>query len=723
MSAIASWRTALRVARREARRAKGRSALVIVMIALPVLALSFAAVTYDMVTLTGAERADRTMGAADARIRWPGRDPVEQDVYGEYGATRMPEGLVIAGPGPGNQSPPTEADLIKQLPAGSTLLPVHRGVVDVRTATGIGTPNAVSIDAASPLAAGLVTVLRGRAPRSGTEVALTEPAAKRIGQGLDGTVTSADGKQQYHVVGIVEFPSSLNEFVVFAPLTGQLPEGLRHDQSWLVDTPAPVDWNQVRQLNQLGMVIASREVFIHPPPDPAIGMSDGTVIRSERELAVGVIIFGLGLLEVVLLAGPAFAVSARRRQRQLALVAANGGTPAQVRRIVLADGIVLGLAGAVAGIAAGIVAAFAARPLLEEFLVNARMGGYRVFPVALAIIAGLAVLTGLLAALVPAFITARQNVVAALAGRRGVTRSKKRWVFVGIALVAVGVGLVALGTFATESPVMLAGLVLGELGLVLCTPALVGLVARVGRTLPLAPRIALRDAARNRASAAPAISAVMAAVAGSVAIGLYLGSQRAQDLSYWQASMPAGYAQVWVPDGSDPEVPAADRTRIEAIIRANLPVTDLKPVQAVGCPSPADAGSADESPSVRELRWCTLEPELAPQYVCPYAAKVQQAQEPLRGAEARAANADQRCRRFDNSFSAHIDDGTALPILAGVDNEDVRAAARFLAQGGVVVRDQRLYDNGKVTLAVIIADGKTQGDPRASAKRVTLPAY
>jgi putative ABC transport system permease protein len=63
-----------------------------------------------------------------------------------------------------------------------------------------------------------------------------------------------------------------------------------------------------------------------------------------------VVVAGLALLEVVLLAGPAFAVSARRRQRQLALVAANGGTPAHVRRMVLADGVVLGLAGAVLGL-------------------------------------------------------------------------------------------------------------------------------------------------------------------------------------------------------------------------------------------------------------------------------------------------------------------------------------------------------------------------------------
>ena len=53
------------------------------------------------------------------------------------------------------------------------------------------------------------------------------------------------------------------------------------------------------------------------------------------------------------------------------------------------------------------------------------------FPLALLAITALAVITGLLAALVPAFITGRQNVVTSLAGRRGVTKSKKRWLALG----------------------------------------------------------------------------------------------------------------------------------------------------------------------------------------------------------------------------------------------------------------------------------------------------
>ena len=164
-----------------------------------------------------------------------------------------------------------------------------------------------------------------------------------------------------------------------------------------------------------------------PPPADALPVLRAATRSGTRELAIGTLVAGLALLEIVLLAGPAFAVSARRRQRQLALVAANGGTPAHVRRIVLADGVVLGLVGAASASWSASSPRSPPGRTSRTCLAHARAGGYRVFPIALIAIAALAVVTGLLAALVPAFITARQNVVASLAGRRGVTRSKKRW--------------------------------------------------------------------------------------------------------------------------------------------------------------------------------------------------------------------------------------------------------------------------------------------------------
>ncbi len=572
MSFVASWRAALRIARREARKARWRSALVIAMIALPVMFLAFAAVSYDMFTLNGTERADQSMGTATARVIWQSRVPAAQMPDPEQGSysdmslalggngnptldpgrptqptqVATPGGDVKVDPKTGQPAgpsdvdkPPTRADLVAALPAGSTVAPLRRGVVALKIPDGVAQIDAVSVDATTSLTDGYVRVIEGHAPVVTAEVALTRQAMARLGVGVGGSVTLGGGTHPFRVVGEVEFPSLLDQVALFAPLPDPTPDGMEFNRdSWLVRTPGPVTWSDVLRYNQLGMIVTSRAVLENPPPADQIVFvyADGGV--NVEQVSYAVLIAGLALLEIILMAGPAFAISARRRQRQLALVAANGGTSAQVRRIVLADGVVLGLSGAVVGIALGIVAAFAARPLIEATLAHFRAGGYRVFPVAMLAIAGLALVTGVLAALVPAFIIARQNIISSLAGRRGVTRSRKRWLVLGVAMAALGTVVVVHGTSHVDTTQMLAGLIIGELGLVLCTPSLVGLISRVGRILPLGPRIALRDAARNRAAAAPAISAVMAAVAGSVAIGLYFVSNTEQQREVYDQRMP-----------------------------------------------------------------------------------------------------------------------------------------------------------------------------------------
>jgi putative ABC transport system permease protein len=698
---------------------------VVAMIALPVLCLSFAAVSYDMFTLTGQERADQTMGKADARIRWSTRDAVEQDTTGSFWPARTstnpgPGGANVTVPAKGGSQsepkPATEAELLAKLPAGSKALPLRTGPVDLKTADGVGQPNAISVDATDPLTAGYVKVLQGRAPQTPYEAALTKQASLRLGQGLGGKITSTDGLRSYSVVGLVEFPSLLEQAVLFAPIAEENPKGFQlFDRSWLVHTPTPVSWAEVRTYNESGMTIASREVFVNPPPAQEVP-SQYTAGLRPQELAVGVIVAGLALLEIVLLAGPAFAVSARRRQRQLALVAANGGTPAHVRRIVLADGVVLGVVGAFAGIVLGIGAAFLARPFVEDLLAHSRAGGYRVFPTALLTIAVLAVVTGVLAALVPAFVTARQNVISSLAGRRGATRSKKRWIVLGVVMVAVGSASVLSGSFAISAWVMLAGLVVGELGLVLCTPALVGLIARLGRLLPLAPRIALRDAARNRAAAAPAISAVMAAVAGSVAIGLYLDSDVAQQKATYQASAPLGTVTIFLPGLSDdPAAPKpASRAAIESTLHSTLPVLDIRPVQGFGCAS-----------SANEPQMCDLRMELPTDLICPYLQVLQTGARAVTAAEQRAAKTDPRCAEATlwNQYAATVDDGSALALLTGASAADVSAATAVLRAGGVVVTDARYIRDGKTTFAVINTNPTNGKDPSFGAPRMSFPAY
>lgn len=709
------WRTAIRIARREARKSWGRSALVVALIALPVACLSFAAASYDMFRLTGAEKADRTMGTTDARVRWPEGGPVAQTVDGtNYWSMQEPPSDPTS-----PAKPRTEAELRALLPAGSTLLSVRRGTVRLETATGIGELNAVAVDATDPRTAGYVRVLDGRAPTAPAEVALSEEAMQRLGVGLGGTIRTADGDGSYTVVGLIEFPSSLEQWVLFAPITGDLPAGLMLGQDWFVESPVPIDWAKVRELNRHGIVVSSREVFLNPPaPEDTYEYLYGPGVSGvdTRQLAVGVLVGGLALLEVVLLAGPAFAVGAKRRRRQLGLVAANGGTPAHLRRIVLADGLVLGAVAAVVGIAAGIAAAFVARPYIEELVTNSRAGGFRVYPAALAVIALLAVITGLVAALVPAFTAAREHVLAALTGRRGMVRSRKRWLVLGIVLTGVGVAVVVGGTLLVSAPIILAGLVLGELGLILCTPALIGLIARVGRFLPLAPRIALRGAARNRDATAPAISAVMAAVAGSVAIGLYVsGSRELQAASYQQVT-PIGYVRVWLneppDDPSDPKTPPPpSQSTVEQLLRSALPVTDVKTAGSITC---ADGASK------RGAAYCWLDVQMAPEHVCPY---VELSQErPLTRQEQAAARRHPNCDPKDVfSRPYHVmDDGSALPLLTGAPAKELAAAVAALRSGHVVVTDPRYVKDERVSL---VAYRSEEGRSPQETFRRSLPAH
>jgi putative ABC transport system permease protein len=696
---LGGWPAALRVARREARRARSRSALVVAMISLPVAALAFIAVGQDTFTLSPDDRADRLMGAAQAMVVWPYDGPVHQGPD-ELFAFVPPE----APPRAAEPAAPAGTErLLALLPPGTRAIDDQAGTLRMRTTAGIGDLRARMLDVADPLAQGIYRQLSGRAPASAEEVALTPAAAHRLGAGVGGGVRLADGGRTLQVVGIVEDPEDLKATtIVLRP--GALPAALsddRQDHRWLVATPAPLTWAQVKQLNTHGVVAVSRHVLAHPPgqaeryPDLGSEQGDG--------LGVAALVGGLAMLEVILLAGSAFAVAARRR-RDLALVAAAGGTPAQLRRIVLADGVVLGTVAAVSGVALGIAAAAASRPLLER-LSSLRTGAFRVYPEALAALAALAVTTGVLAALVPAWTAARQDVIAALAGRRGITRSRRRWVVLGAVLVAAGALVAATGAQRADATIIVAGLVVIELGLVLSTPALVGLMARMGRLLPLASRIALRDTARNRTAAAPAISAVMAAVAGSLAIGVVLlgVSERARD-SYRVLGRPGDVFLLSFGRTVPPEAVAT--------LRTTMPVRGLYQVNQPSC------GGGGGGSCVVGLRVPTAR-------ACPYE-RLGRDPTPI---EQRAARRDPRCDGVGDRYQYFggigstggmtvIIDPAAVGAVANLAAADADRAAAALRAGNVVVDDPRQLDNGRVTLAITTV---TSSGDKGTTKTVTAP--
>lgn len=684
-----SWRTALRIARRESRRARRRTALVLAMIALPVAALAFLAASYDMAALTPQERVDRRLGVADAELRWIADNPVGQDERGEGWFTRDDTYLPPA--------KATAAQLTALLGPGSRVTEVRTYIT--LTLRGPQRDEDVSgraLDLGDPLARGLVRFRAGRAPQQPGEVAVSPAALRRLDLHLGRAVALADGSRAYTVVGVVEFPDDLGPLVALHPGAAP-PTGPETDSVWLADVPGAVDAALVSRLNDRGVVVTPRL-----PAEPDRSWLGSINLGDTNDLSTGVLIAGLGLLEVVLLVGPAFAVGVRRRRRDLALVAVVGGDAAQLRRVVLADGVVLGVLGAAAGLLVGVLAAFAGRPLVEQYVFGVRFGGYRCWPAALVLLGGVAVLAGVLAALAPAWSAARQDVSAGLTGRRTPPVSQARWLALGLGLVAGGAGLAAFGAARTSPAVILTGLILGELGLVCCTPTLIGALARLGRVLPLAPRIALRDASRNRAAAAPAICAVMAAVASSVALGAYLASDGERDARAYQPALPAGHVRV------DPieSTRQPTLTQVTAAAREQLGTGAVAPLHTLGC-GPPDTG------------YCDATPVLPVEQACPW-----QPRDGLPESDRRQARADPRCRiretdYFGGYVQTGVDDGTALPLLTGADPATTAAAAVVLRAGGVVVTDPRYLHDGLVTVRV----NEVEAEPDRSAAVRDLPGY
>jgi len=536
------WWPALRIARREVRRARGRSLLVFVMVALPVLGIVALDTLARTVDISAEEALPRTLGRSDAVIWLGGTEgPVVQAADAIHGA---PTSTTSDDDVP----PATEASLTAALPAGSRLLPVRTGSVGVRTPAGQTSPLATEVDLTDPLTTGLQPVLSGRLPQRPGEVAVTEPLARRgFRPGAD--LTLASGTTLRVVGRTLPPPESGGSAMVGLPGTFGL-EGPA--QRWLVDAPRDVAWSDVRRLNGLGAYVVSRAVILDPPPDSAVPAEARELSRGADPTGTLVLalVVAMVLLETALLAGPAFAVGARRQRRSLALLAAAGGAPRHVGRVVLAQGLVLGAGGSIAGAALGLLAAWLAVPAIRDR--SGEIGPYEVSARDVVLVLAFGTLSALLAALAPAHAAARQDVVATLAGRRGQTGRSIGSLVVGLVLLAVGVvGAIGAATATSGGELLVAlAAVPSVLGAALLAPALLGQLARVADRLPLPVRFALRDAARQRGRTAPAVAAVTAVVAGVVALAVGGASDAAEDEATHQPIAPAGTGVARV-DGAD----------------------------------------------------------------------------------------------------------------------------------------------------------------------------
>ncbi|HEY7173503.1 MAG TPA: ABC transporter permease, partial [Micromonosporaceae bacterium] len=691
-----AWLIAFRIARREVRRAKGRTALIVAMIGLPIAVLSFAAAVADMRLLTPGEQVARQMGTAAASVHWTS-DHIRP------GSTDAGEANDIGDGGPIAGAPPS-ADLLALLPPGSSVTQVWSARIAVRTAAGIGALGAVGIDATNPITNGMVRVVAGRPPRTAAEVAVSPAALERLGVQVGGTVHALGSNESYMVVGVAEIGGQHSQTILFVPSARPSAQPSAYRARWLVGQRTPVNGHEIGALNADGFVVTSRQLVLHPPPETAFRAPGAGDVQ---KFGVATLLVGLAVLEVLLLAGPAFAVGARRRQHELALIAAGGGPPSMLRRIMLADGVVCGAIAAAGGLALGLGLAFGGRSFMESRFFGSDLGGYRVYPWAVGGVVVVAVGMGLLGALLPAVAAGRQDVVASLSGRRGVMHVRHRWVIGGVALIVLGAMLVGYGAVRLQSGAMLAGAAFTEFGLVMCTPAFVGLIAHFGRFLPLSPRLALRDAARRRSATAPAIAAVMATVAGSVAITMYVAAQRAANVETYAQSTPLGTVTMTVTDPNTGNYVAAPLAALTAAARSALPGAKLVSLQILDCPYAANG------PPPSGL--CRAGLELPSDRQCPFQAGL-----PMTKTQTREALADRRCNTPANAVYGYgqtvvTDSPDVVAAVSGLTGAKLDAATATLRSGGILVSDASYVENGLASLSVGPADGSTPS--------MRVPAY
>lgn len=455
MRRLRAWRALARVELRALRRNPARSALVAALVAVPVAALAGGGALLETTLPTLAERRAQELGRAALRVDATEACPPDEVLALLPGAARV-EAIV---PGRLHLGAPAS-----ELPA--LALDVHG------------------------LAAGMLRVVDGRAPSAPGEVALSPQVAAQPGADLV-------------LTGRVVAPEATRSpLALLAPGTSWLGPPRR----WLVDVP---DEGAARalaaRLRGAGAAVLARH---------EIAAGDGF------ESVVLFVVGGFAFFEAALVVAAAFAVGVRRRRREVGLLGATGATPADVTLAIVASAAVLALAGCALGLAVGVAGSRALHPFLDGW--NGRLNG----PLELSLphLAGAAALglgSAVVAAALPALGVARLPVRVALGGRRPVAGSGHGWLRAGVLSLALGLLLLTLaasGSDAAAGVGVLGGSVLAVLGLGACSPWLLGALARAAGPLPLAWRLAVRDAGRFRARNGPVVTAVLAALSISVLV-------------------------------------------------------------------------------------------------------------------------------------------------------------------------------------------------------------
>lgn len=415
-------------------------------------------------------------------------------------------------------------------------------VYDQPIATGqTGGADLRAQDPHAPYTQVLLALDSGRYPTAAGQVAVTAGLARLYGLKIGSTwhvpaSAGAAAGRSFTVTGIVEDPSNLlDEFALLAP--GQLarPASVRIFLGLSMDSAAA---------SAAGDVIPKGAIVTAPTPENSV-VSPATIV---------LIVSVLGLVFIGLVASAAFTVMAQRRQRSLGMLASLGATERDVRFVLIVDGLVAGVLGAIIGGALGFGLWFWYYPHLETAT------AHRTDPLSLpwaAVVIGLllAGATSVIAAAWPGRAVSKAPVVAAISGRIDPPHVIRRSLRPGLLFMAGGLFVLYFSGGwnggGNDGYLVIAALIACVIACALLAPFVVDRLALLAWRAPLAARLAIRDLARYRSRSGAAMAAVSFAVFLAT-ITIVIASVRFDDaLDYIAPNMASNQLILYAP-GNDP---------------------------------------------------------------------------------------------------------------------------------------------------------------------------
>jgi putative ABC transport system permease protein len=506
---LMGWRPLARLAWREVVRRKGRTALVVTMVAVPMMMLTALSVWIRTDTVRGARANQLSLG---------------------------PTVDVRATPGPGLARQGETYDPTAYIESSTPLLPTGATSVEVRAwyAGKFLSPQAklgVSVsqsDWSNSLLGHNFLLRSGAWPTAPGEAAISGEFHTTAKVNVGDTINLRVPKVTVKVTGVFERRDQLRNVelaISRAEVFNALPQA--QVESYIDLGPAATQADVARFLLAQTAWRSSSPYYDQVSLENDVARLTRYQQQSTSPLTIMNVGFTVLLFLLGIIVAAVFAVGARRQLRQLGLVAANGGDPRQVGRVITLQGTAAALIGSMVGVAAG-VSLVAATASHWDTWQHKVIPGIVVQPLDWLLGGFVAVLAGTIAAGLAARQARRVPTLSALAGRRLLPAITARFPVIGALIVGLGLFILAVGISYRQtqggggtSPDPWIWLSLGSVfvifGGVLCAPYLVGRLDPLAGRLSGALRLAARRTARHRARSGPLVGAIMAAAAAAIA--------------------------------------------------------------------------------------------------------------------------------------------------------------------------------------------------------------